>query len=76
METLKGFPCPRHRVPITLPALRERAEDVPSLCQHFLASANRRTKRNVTPSAAVLVALQLYNWPGNVRELQTWWNAW
>ncbi|MGO9664207.1 MAG: sigma-54-dependent transcriptional regulator [Polyangia bacterium] len=57
-------------VPIALPALRERAEDVPSLCQHFLASANRRTKRNVTLSEAALVALQLYNWPGNVRELE------
>ncbi len=57
-------------VPITLPALRERAEDVPSLCQHFLASANRRTKRNVAISEAALVALQLYDWPGNVRELE------
>jgi Response regulator containing CheY-like receiver, AAA-type ATPase, and DNA-binding domains len=57
-------------VPITLPALRERAEDVPSLCQHFLASANRRTKRNVVLSEAALVALQLYDWPGNVRELE------
>jgi sigma-54 specific flagellar transcriptional regulator A len=57
-------------VPITLPALRERAEDVPALCQHFLASANRRTKRNVVLSEAALVALQLYDWPGNVRELE------
>ncbi len=57
-------------VPITLPALRERAEDVPPLCQHFLASANRRTKRNVTLSEAAMVALQLYDWPGNVRELE------
>jgi sigma-54 specific flagellar transcriptional regulator A len=47
-------------VPITLPAL----------CQHFLASANRRTKRNVVLSEAALVALQLYDWPGNVRELE------
>ena len=57
-------------VPITLPALRERAEDVPALCQHFLASANRRTKKNVVLSDAALVALQLYDWPGNVRELE------
>jgi len=57
-------------VPIILPALRERAEDVPSLCRHFLASANRRTNRNVVLSEAALVALQLYDWPGNVRELE------
>jgi two-component system NtrC family response regulator len=57
-------------VPITLPTLRERAEDVPALCQHFLASANRRTKKDVALSEASLLALQLYDWPGNVRELE------
>jgi two-component system NtrC family response regulator len=57
-------------VPITLPSLRERAEDVRPLCQHFLASANRRARRNVALSEAALAALQLYDWPGNVRELE------
>jgi len=57
-------------VPIVLPALRERAEDVPQLARHFLASANRRSKKNITLSEPALVALQLYSWPGNVRELE------
>jgi two-component system response regulator AtoC len=57
-------------VPILLPALRERAEDVPQLARHFLASANRRSQKNITLSEPALVALQLYAWPGNVRELE------
>jgi len=57
-------------VPIVLPALRERAEDVPQLAAHFLASANRRCHKEVTLSDAALVAMQLYPWPGNVRELE------
>jgi DNA-binding NtrC family response regulator len=57
-------------VPILLPALRERAGDVPRLAAHFLASANRRAQKNVAFSEAALLALQLYNWPGNVRELE------
>ncbi len=57
-------------VPILLPALRERAEDVPQLARHFLASANRRSKKSTTLSEPALVALQLYSWPGNVRELE------
>ncbi|HEX7599283.1 MAG TPA: sigma-54 dependent transcriptional regulator [Polyangia bacterium] len=57
-------------VPILLPALRERAEDVLPLAQHFLASANRRSHKNITLSEAALIALQLYSWPGNVRELE------
>jgi DNA-binding NtrC family response regulator len=57
-------------VPITLPALRERTEDVPRLAEHFLALACRRTGKNVKFSEAALVTLQLYDWPGNVRELE------
>jgi DNA-binding NtrC family response regulator len=57
-------------VPIALPALRERSEDVPRLAQHFLVSANRRAQKNVTLTDAALLAMQLYSWPGNVRELE------
>ena len=57
-------------VPILLPALRERAEDVAPLAHHFLASANRRSHKNITLSEAALLAMQLYSWPGNVRELE------
>lgn len=57
-------------VPVTLPALRERAEDVGPLCRHFLASCAGRLGKRVELSDAALMALQLYEWPGNVRELE------
>lgn len=58
-------------VPLTVPALRERREDVPQLVQHFLGTAAVRLQRSpieVTPSATDL--LTNYHWPGNVRELE------
>jgi len=58
-------------VPIDLPALRERADDVPELCRHFLhmiAKRERAAFRHIEPEAVRL--LQKYPWPGNVRELQ------
>lgn len=58
-------------VPIDMPALRDRSEDVPDLCKHFLHRIARRDKaafRHIEPEAIRL--LQKYHWPGNVRELQ------
>ena len=58
-------------VPILLPPLRERIEDVPLLLDHFLAAAARRLERDlpsITPETAE--HLQRYSWPGNVRELE------
>jgi transcriptional regulator with PAS, ATPase and Fis domain len=58
-------------VPIELPPLRERADDVPELCRHFLHQIAKREKkafRHIEPEA--IRALQRYPWPGNVRELQ------
>jgi DNA-binding NtrC family response regulator len=57
-------------VPIMLPALRERASDVPVLARHFLDSANRRAGKQVALSDAALASLSLHAWPGNVRELE------
>jgi two-component system, NtrC family, response regulator AtoC len=61
-----------HVVPIRLPALRERAEDIPVLLDHYLrqfAKENNATPPpRLTPGA--LAALQRYAWPGNVRELR------
>jgi len=51
-------------VPLHLPPLRERREDVAPLVTHFLRGANRR----FTPEA--LAALERYSWPGNVREME------
>ena len=57
-------------VPVHLPPLRDRPEDVPPLLDHFLERANRtlgRTLPGFHPD--VLARLQVYPWPGNVREL-------
>lgn len=58
-------------VPIELPALRRRLDDVPELCRHFLhqiAKRDRSPFRHIETEATRL--LQRYEWPGNVRELQ------
>jgi len=58
-------------VPITLPPLRERKEDIPPLAEHFLekyAEKNHRLLRGFAPAALDL--LMRYDWPGNVRELE------
>ncbi|MCH7986105.1 MAG: sigma-54-dependent Fis family transcriptional regulator, partial [Acidobacteria bacterium] len=58
-------------VPFHVPALRERAEDIPLLADYFLeqfASAYGRRKKELAPDA--LEVLQSYPWPGNVRELK------
>ncbi len=57
--------------PITLPALRERREDIHPLVIHFLEHYKQRTSRFVSGiSKAALRALINYDWPGNVRELE------
>jgi DNA-binding NtrC family response regulator len=58
-------------VPITVPPLRERREDIVPLAYHFLAKYARRFGRPVTRiSPGALTLLQQYHWPGNVRELE------
>jgi two-component system response regulator AtoC len=56
--------------PIELPPLRERAEDVPLLAQHFLAEIGAREGEVKQLSPAALERLVAYRWPGNVRELR------
>lgn len=58
-------------VPLRMPALRERREDVPELAAHFLvrsAETSGMPRREL--SADALTALQAYDWPGNVRQLR------
>jgi two-component system response regulator AtoC len=58
-------------VPIRLPALRERASDIPLLVEHFLLKFNERLKKHVTGADAdAIEQLQQYGWPGNIRELE------
>jgi two-component system nitrogen regulation response regulator NtrX len=58
-------------VPISVPPLRERTEDIPLLARHFLGEASARFgRRSKSLSAAAVEALVAYRWPGNVRELK------
>lgn len=55
---------------ITLPALRERREDIPVLGEHWWREATARVGSRAVLSTATVAALARYDWPGNVRELQ------
>src|SRR5215217_5473481 len=59
-------------VPIELPPLRDRREDVLALAQHFIRKYNEENGRHVSDQLApdVLALLEQYTWPGNVRELE------
>jgi two-component system nitrogen regulation response regulator NtrX len=58
-------------VPVRLPPLRERREDIPELVSHFLARfASDRRMNSPTISAEAVAALQAHEWPGNVRQLR------
>ncbi|THB68495.1 MAG: PAS domain-containing protein [Gammaproteobacteria bacterium] len=58
-----------HVIPINVPPLRERKEDIPLIVYHFLKNLNPNNG-NYTLSGKVMDALYNYHWPGNVRELQ------
>jgi transcriptional regulator with PAS, ATPase and Fis domain len=60
-------------VPIRMPPLRERLEEIPGLARSILADLGRRASRRVRTnlSSCVTSALQQYDWPGNLRELRS-----
>lgn len=55
---------------ITLPPLRERADDIPALVTHFAQQVASRTGRPISLTPQALAGLSSYTWPGNVRELR------
>jgi two-component system nitrogen regulation response regulator NtrX len=58
-------------VPVRLPPLRERREDIPELANHFVARfANERRMPTPMLSEEAMAALQAHDWPGNVRQLR------
>ena len=58
-------------IPIEVPPLRERKEDIPMLIQHFIAKHGKRLNRNVKGvGKRALERLMFYDWPGNIRELE------
>lgn len=56
-------------IPIRLPSLAERREDIPALVLHFLNHVNQAQERNVNLTQAALGLIQEHDWPGNIREL-------
>src|SRR5262249_39036672 len=57
--------------PVTIPPLRERAEDIPALARFFTQRCSRRLKKPIESiSSQAMAALTGYHWPGNVRELE------
>jgi len=57
-------------IPIYLPPLRERKEDIFLLIDHFLKKFNKEYKKNITINKSAMEKLINYSWPGNVRELE------
>jgi transcriptional regulator with PAS, ATPase and Fis domain len=58
-------------LPIILPPLRERREDIPSLVEFMIAKFNNKHKRSIKGiDKEALAKLLVYNWPGNIRELE------
>jgi len=58
-------------VPIHIPPLRDRREDIPLLVEHFISKFNERLKKQIVRISDEAVArLTVYNWPGNIRELE------
>jgi Nif-specific regulatory protein len=57
-------------IPLFLPPLREREEDIPALIEFFLEKFNRENNRSVALDNTALQVFLNYNWPGNVRELE------
>jgi len=56
-------------IPIRLPSLRERGEDIRALALHFVNRANQTHQRNVNLAPDALARLEAHDWPGNIREL-------
>ncbi len=61
-----------HVIPVTLPPLRDRADDIPALATHFLERLSKENRRAFPEgfSEAALKRLKAHSWPGNIRELQ------
>ena len=57
-------------VPLTIPPLRNRKEDIPGLVKHFIAKFNQKYKTNKELDEDAWPVLIDYDWPGNVRELE------
>jgi len=57
-------------IPIKIPPLRERKEDIPALISHFLNLFEQENKKKINIEDDAIECLKAYDWPGNVRELE------
>jgi DNA-binding NtrC family response regulator len=57
-------------LPLNIPPLRQRKEDIPYLAEHFMRKVSREMGRECTLSQNAIDRLMQYDWPGNVRELE------
>ena len=57
-------------IPLHIPPLRERVEDIPLLVRHFLDKFNAKYGKNKRVTDEAMQVLKLYRWPGNIRELE------
>jgi len=63
-------------LPIQIPPLRERREDIPTLAEYFLTKYARETnRRGLSFSDSAMELMLSYSWPGNIRELETPWRG-
>jgi PAS domain S-box-containing protein len=66
----KDFYYRVHIIPIHLPPLRNRRDDIPLLIQHFIKEFKYDENKTAVLTPQVMKAMQDYDWPGNIRELQ------
>ena len=57
-------------IPIEVPPLRERKEDIPDLCNYFLKEFGKEKRQSLSISPEAMSVLQSYDYPGNIRELK------
>jgi transcriptional regulator with PAS, ATPase and Fis domain len=60
-----------HVINLHIPPLRDRLDDIPLLCNHFINKINSKTNKNIIGvSQEVIIGFQRYHWPGNIRQLE------
>ncbi|OLO37864.1 hypothetical protein BTR23_13040 [Alkalihalophilus pseudofirmus] len=60
-----------HVIHLNIPSLRDRLDDIPILCKHFIKKINLKTNKNIVGvSPSVIQQFQQYQWPGNIRQLE------
>ncbi|MDF2571206.1 MAG: norR 23 [Sporomusa sp.] len=59
-----------HVLGLRIPALRERAEDIPLIFEHYIEKNSAKEGKQIRISGAVMKVLETYSWPGNIRQLK------